>query len=173
MFTASRLSRIALALAAVAAAATVAVVAPPSAAAAAQWQLHQTDTDRCWDAMTLDADFNGYDEQVWFDFDNDCRWDTHVYNTRFGDNFYEELSFDLNENGAPEYVLQDVDQRVGFELVYFDLNQDRIYEAKRIIPGSSLDHATRGAVNNASRDMMYLFRAQTGQSLLYPSFSTP
>ena len=172
MFTASRL-RIALAFVALAVAGAVAVALPPSVAAAAQWQMHQTDRDRCWDASTLDADFNGYAEQVWFDFDNDCRWDTRVYNTRGSDAFYEELSFDMNENGAPEYVLQDVDQRVGFEWVYFDLNQDRRFETKRIIPGSSLDYATQGAVNNASRDMMYLFRATTGQSLLYPSFSTP
>lgn len=173
MFIASRLSRIALALLVLAVAATVAVALPASAAAAAQWQLHQTDTDRCWDVMTLDADFNGYSEQAWFDVDNDCRWDTRLYNTRGGDNFAEELSFDMDENGVPEYLMQDVDQRVGFELVYFDLNQNRIYENKRIIPGSSLDYSTRGAVNNANRDMMYLFRAQTGQSLLYPSFSTP
>ncbi len=171
MFIASRLSRIALPIFVLAVAATVA--RPPSAAAAAQWQLHQTDTDRCWDAMTLDADFNGYSEHVWIDYDNDCRWDSHFYNTRFGDNFLEELSFDMEENGVPEYVMQDVDQRVGYELVYFDLNQDRRFENKRIIPGSSLDYATRGAVNNATRDMMYLFRANTGQSLLHPTFTTP
>lgn len=173
MFTASRISRIILALAALALAATVAVALPPAAAAAAQWQSYETDGDRCWDVSTLDADFNGYAEQAWFDVDNDCRWDTRLYNTRGGDNFHEEISFDMDENSVPEYLMQDVDQRAGFEWVYFDLNQNRIYETKRIVPGSSLDYATRGAVNNANRDMIYLFRAQTGQSLLYPSFSTP
>jgi len=176
MSTASRLMRfrsIALALLALAMAGTVAAVLPPSAAAAAQWQLHQTDRDRCWDASSLDADFNGNAEQIWFDLDNDCRWDTHQYNTRFGDNFHEEVSYDMNENGAPEYLAQDTDQRVGFEWAYFDLNQDRIYEYKRIIPGSSLDYTTRGAINNATRDMMYLFYARTNQSLLYPSFRIP
>lgn len=173
MLTASRLSRIILAFAALALAATLAVAVPPSASAAAQWQSHQTDADRCADVSTLDADFNGYAEQAWFDLDNDCRWDTRLYNTRGVDNFHEEITFDMDENGVPEYLMQDVDQRVGFEWVYFDLNQNRVYENKRIIPGSSLDYSTRGAVNNASRDMIHLFRAQTGQSLLYPSFSTP
>jgi hypothetical protein len=135
--------------------------------------MHQTDSDRCWDISTLDTDYNGNVEQAWFDIDNDCRWDTRIYNTRFGDNFLEEISFDPNENGAPEYVLQDIDQRQGMEWIYFDLNQDRLFETKRIIPGSSLDFATRGAVNNATRDMMYLFTARTGQSLLFPTVRTP
>jgi len=147
MSTTSRLMRfpgIALAaLVTLAVAGTVAVALPPSAAAAAQWQLQQLDADRCWDSMTLDADFNGIAEQVWFDVDNDCRWDTRQYNTRGGDAFHEELSYDMNENGVPEYLLQDIDQRVGYEWLYIDLNQDRRFEAKRIIPGSSLDRLNR------------------------------
>ncbi|MBA3330855.1 MAG: hypothetical protein H0T39_08305 [Actinobacteria bacterium] len=131
------------ALVTLAVAGTVAVALPPSAAAAAQWQLQQLDADRCWDSMTLDADFNGIAEQVWFDVDNDCRWDTRQYNTRGGDAFHEELSYDMNENGVPEYLLQDIDQRVGYEWLYIDLNQDRRFEAKRIIPGSSLDRLNR------------------------------
>ncbi len=47
------------------------------------------------------------------------------------------------QDGIRKYVLQDIDQRVGYELVYFDLNQDRRFEAKRIIPGSSLDRLNR------------------------------
>ena len=177
MSTASRLMRfrsIALALLALAMAGTVAAVLPPSAAAAAQWQLHQTDRDRCWDASSLDADFNGNAEQIWFDLDNDCRWDTHQYNTRFGDNFHEEVSYDMNENGVPEFVLQDIDQRVGYEWLYIDRNQDRRFETKRIIPGSSLDKLNRDTNSQLVRmgmwNTIYDFHRWTGQSLLYPSF---
>ncbi len=176
MFTASRLSRIALALVALVVAGTVAAALPPSAAAAAQWQSYQLDGDRCWDASILDADFNGHAEQVWFDLDNDCRWDTRQYNTRYADNFHEEISYDLDENGVPEYVIQDIDQRVGFEWVYIDLNQDRRFELKRVIPGSSLDHINR-ANNRTMKVMtasqMFHFATMTGQSLLYPTFRMP
>jgi hypothetical protein len=176
MFTASRLSSTIVALLALALAATIAAALPPSAAAAAQWQSSQTDGDRCWDASTLDADFNGYAEQIWFDLDNDCRWDTHQYNTRYADNFHEEVSYDMDENGVPEYVIQDIDQRVGFEWAYIDLNQDRRFETKRVIPGSSLDQINRAnnrTMKVITASQMFHFATMTGQSLLYPTFRTP
>ncbi|MEJ7567272.1 MAG: hypothetical protein WKF41_03305 [Gaiellaceae bacterium] len=177
MFTASRPMRfrtIVLALVAFAAAGTIAAALPPSAAAAARWQPQQLDADRCWDAITLDADFNDYPEQIWYDLDNDCRWDTRQYDTNGGDAFHEELSYDMNENGVPEFVLQDIDQRVGYEWLYIDRNQDRRFETKRIIPGSSLDKLNRDTNSQLVRmgmwNTIYDFHRWTGQSLLYPSF---
>jgi len=177
MFTTSRLSSIALAVVTLAVAGTVAVAAPPSAAAGARWQLQQLDGDRCWDSTTLDADFNGFDEQVWFDLDNDCRWDTHQYSTKGGDDFHEQLSYDMNENGVPEYVLQDVDQRVGFDWAYIDANEDRRFEARFIIPGSSLDQSNRATnrllVQMATRQTLNDFRRWTGRSLVPDYLGTP
>lgn len=143
MFTASRLTNIILALLALAVAGTVAVSLPPSAAAAAQWRLHQLDRDRCWDAATIDADFNGNSEDARFDIDNDCRWDTRLWNSLGGDGFAESLTFDMDENGRWEYWLADNDQREGFDVVYFDDNEDGYYDRwaylPRAAPSTSLE----------------------------------
>jgi hypothetical protein len=154
------------------AAAALALVAAPQAMAAG-WQYWEVDGDRCYDASTLDANGNGNAEQHWFDLDNDCRWDTNLYNTRGWDGFLEEATYDMNENGAPEYLIQDMNQRVGFEWVYLDRNQDRVYEQRRIIPGSDLDAITRTTTNMANNAILHQFTMRTGQSLLFPSFPTP
>jgi hypothetical protein len=142
-------------------------------ATAANWQQWQLDGDYCYDAVTLDADRNGNSEQAWFDMDNDCRWDTHLYNTRGSDALLEQVGFDMDENGVAEYLMMDINQRVGFEWLYVDRNQDRVYEQRRIIPGSDLDLATRVNTNNANNAILHQFTMRTGQSLLYPSFPTP
>ena len=114
MFTASRISRIILALAALALAATIAVAVPPSAAAAAQWQSYETDGDR-W--RTCDPGRR---------LQRLCRAGLvrrrqrlplghsplqHPWRRRL----HEEIAFDMDENNVPEYLMQDVDQRTGFE----------------------------------------------------------
>lgn len=104
------------------AAAGVALAAAP--AQAAQWQLHQLDGDRCYDMATLDLDYNGYANDIWMDLDNDCRWDTRQWNTHGHDSFHERMTFDRNEDGSVNALLMDTDQRVGFEYVRFDRNDD-------------------------------------------------
>jgi hypothetical protein len=154
------------------AAVVLALVASPSAMAAG-WQSWQLDRDRCYDASTLDADGNGNSEQVWFDIDNDCQWDTHLYNTWGWDGLLEEATYDMNENGAPEYKIQDMNQRVGFEWLYVDRNQDGFYDMRRIIPGSDLDAITRTTTNMVNSATLHRFTMATGQSLLFPSFPVP
>ena len=150
-----------------------ALAASAPALAAAGWQFWQLDRDRCYDAATLDADGNGNSEQLWYDLDNDCSWDTHVYNTRGWDTLLEETTYDMNEDGAPEYLLQDINQRVGFEYVYLDRDQDGRYDLRRIIPGSDLDAITRVTTYNATSAILHRFTMRTGQSLLYPTFPNP
>ena len=163
-----------LCLALVTLAAALAAAQPAGAApTAASWKLWQLDRDRCWDATTIDANFNGNWEIAWYDLDNDCSWDTRMWNSLGRDHFAESLTYDMNENGVPEYQLLDINQRVGYEWAYLDLNQDRHYEQRRIIPGSDLDAATRTNTNNVNSATFHQFTMRTGQSLLYPSFSTP
>lgn len=95
----------------------------------ADWHLYNVDADACSDAATMDSDYNSYSEDQWFDIDNDCRWDARIYNTDGGDWFAEMMSLDMDENDLPEYVLQDTDQRIGFDFVWYDLNQDGVYES--------------------------------------------
>ena len=92
------------------------------ASAAASWKYWQLDGDRCWDSTTLDASFNGNYEVAWFDLDNDCRWDTKIWNSVGGDDFAESMTYDMNEDGRWEFWLVDTNQRVGFDVVYFDDN---------------------------------------------------
>lgn len=155
-------------------AAALALSQPAGAAtASASWKYWQTDGDRCWDVATMDADFNGQFEDARFDIDNDCRWDARMWNTKAGDDFFEALSFDMDENGVAEYLMLDINQRQGFEWLYIDGNQDGVYELRRIIPGSDLDAITRVNTYNASSAILHQFTMRTGQSLLYPSFPTP
>ena len=77
---------------------------------------------------TLDASFNGNYEVAWFDLDNDCRWDTKIWNSVGGDDFAESMTYDMNEDGRWEYWLVDTNQRVGFDVVYFDDNADGYYD---------------------------------------------
>jgi hypothetical protein len=164
-------------LAGVAILAATVVLSAASAASAATasgtWRLWQLDGDRCWDAATLDANRNGYNEDSRFDLDNDCRWDTRVWNSYGGEALAESLTYDMDENGVAEYFLLDTNQRVGFEWIYLDLNQDRHYEQRRIVPGSDLDAITRTTTYNASSAILHQFTMRTGQSLLYPTFRMP
>jgi hypothetical protein len=166
---------IAFAVAVLAMAVTLSATGVPSAAGTtyANWEYWQLDRDGCWDAATMDANFNGTAEDVWFDMDNDCRWDTRLWNSRGGENLLERATFDMNENGVPEYLMLDINQRVGFEWLYIDRNQDRMWDMRRIIPGSDLDVVTRSNTYNANSTILHQFRMRTGQSLLYPSFPTP
>ena len=50
-----------------------------------RWRRWELDNDRCWDVTTLDQNDNGYSEVAWFDLDNDCRWDTKIWNSVGGD----------------------------------------------------------------------------------------
>src|SRR5688572_4649605 len=118
---------LALMLSAVAVALSTAGAAS-AAATGAQWKLWQLDNDRCWDAATMDSNFNGNAEDLRFDIDNDCRWDTRLWNSVGGDHFAESLTFDMNEDGRWEFWLADTNQVEGFEVVYFDDNRDGYYD---------------------------------------------
>lgn len=98
------------------------------ASAAASWQFHQTDTDWCYDAATIDANYNGFSEQTWFDLDNDCRWDTAVWNSYGADNFAESATYDMNEDGRWETWLHDNNQVAGFDVAFYDDNGDGYYD---------------------------------------------
>ena len=108
---------------------------PAAAGTAATWRYWQLDQDRCWDAITWDGNFNGYFETAWFDFDNDCVWDTRIWNSVGADHFAESLTFDMNEDGRWEYWLADNNQREGFDLVFFDDNRDGYYDRWLPMPG--------------------------------------
>ena len=147
-------------------------------AMAAQWQHHQLDNDHFWDAATLDRDGNGNTDDIYFDLDNDGPYDTNIYNTRFSDTLLEVTDYDMDENDEVEFRLVDGDQRVGFDYLYVDLDQNGYWDrrrgkVRRIVPGSNIDSITRTNRYNASRDLMHSFRMRTGQSLLYPTPPTP
>src|SRR5262245_30153203 len=76
-----------------------------AAGTAASWKLHQLDADRCWDATSMDADYNGRIENIWYDVDNDCAWDTRIWNSVGGDSFLESMTLDMDEDGRWEYWL--------------------------------------------------------------------
>jgi hypothetical protein len=109
-------------------AAAAALATPAVASAAASWKYWQLDGDRCWDSTTYDGNFNGNYEVAWFDLDNDCHWDTKIWNSVGGDGFAESMTYDLNEDGRWEIWLADNDQQVGFDVVYFDDNADGYYD---------------------------------------------
>jgi len=108
-----------------------------AAGTAASWKYWQLDNDRCWDATTMDANFNGNFENAWFDIDNDCRWDTRIWNSVGGDAFAESMTYDMNEDGRWEFWLADNDQREGFDVVYFDDNGDGYYDRWTPMPGAA------------------------------------
>lgn len=119
--------------------ATVAALVLPGAAEAAGWRYWQIDGDRCWDATTLDSNGNGYWEVAWYDLDNDCNWDTKLWNSVGGDAFAEAMTHDLNEDGRWEMWLVDTDQRPGHEIVYFDDNADGYYDRWAYVPRAAPD----------------------------------
>jgi hypothetical protein len=113
-------------LAGLAAAAVLAVTAGATAAtpaqAAAQWQCHQTDSDYWCDSISLDTDGNGRPNEYYFDLDGDVDrvgggWDTHLWSSVGGDDFYEELTYNMIEGRSGVIHLWDVDQREGFDRV--------------------------------------------------------
>lgn len=163
---------------AVAALAVVLTLTTTGMAVAADWQHWQLDADHFWDAATIDRDGNGNADDIYHDLDNDGAYDTNIYNTRYSDALLEVTDYDMDENGEAEFRLLDGDQRVGFDYVYVDRDQNGRWDrwrgrARRIIPRSNIDDITRINRYNASRDMMHFFRMRTGQSLLYPSVPMP
>ena len=119
------------------------VLATAGSASAAGWRTYQVDNDRCWDATSLDQNGNGYWEIMWFDLDNDCRWDTKIWNSVGGDTFAESLTYDMNEDGRWEAWLVDTDQREGFEVVYFDDSGDGYYDRWAYVPQAAPDISLR------------------------------
>jgi len=122
-------------------AATAALAAPGIASAAASWKYWQLDGDRCWDSSTYDGNFNGNYEVAWFDLDNDCRWDTKIWNSVGGDGLAESLTYDMNEDGRWEIWLADNDQQVDFDVVYFDDNADGYYDRWTPMPRAATGRA--------------------------------
>lgn len=94
------------------------------AAASGGWRYFQLDGDRCHEAAARDTDGNGNWNEIWYDLDGDCRWDTRQYDTGRGDWLHEVVLFDMNEDRRWEVWVQDTNQRAGFEFVYFDDNRD-------------------------------------------------
>jgi hypothetical protein len=123
--------------------AVAAALATATDAAAAGWRYWQLDGDRCPDATTIDANGNGYWEVAWYDLDNDCRWDTQLWNSVGGDAFAEAMTHDMNEDGRWEYWLVDTDQRPGHEIVYFDDNGDGYYDRWAYVPRAAPDLSLR------------------------------
>lgn len=163
---------------AVAALAAVLTLATTGTAVAAQWQYWQLDNDNLWDAATIDRDGNGNADDIYFDLDNDGPYDTNIYNTRYSDTLLEVTDYDMDENDEVEFRLVDGDQRVGFDYLYVDRNQNGYWDrwrgrVRRIVPRSNIDYKTRTNRYNASRNLMHSFRMRTGQSLLYPTPPTP
>jgi hypothetical protein len=123
-------------------AAAAALVAPGTASAAG-WRTFQLDGDRCWDATSLDANGNGNWEALLYDLDNDCRWDTKLWNSVGGDAFAESMIHDMNEDGRWEMWLVDTDRLPGHEIVYFDDNGDGGYDRWAYVPKAAPDFSLR------------------------------
>jgi hypothetical protein len=151
------------------------VLATSASASAASWQYFDTDADSYWDAAGLDQGGNGYFEDTYFDLDDDGAWDTNLYNTRGSEALLEVVDYDMDENDEVEIRLMDGDQRVGFDYLFVDLDQNGSWDryggrVRRIVPGSNLDAVTRTVRYNASQNLIHNFYMRTGMSLLYPSF---
>ena len=128
------------------------VLATPATADHDGWVYLQTDQDACWDAVYRDDNRNNYVDHLWYDLDNDCRWDSHLYNTLSTEFLLEEASFDFDENGRPEHILQDADQRVGYEYLYSDRNQDGVWDSIAPLPGTpAYNQALRDATEEGNR----------------------
>jgi hypothetical protein len=123
--------------------ATLAALVAPGAAQAASWKHWQLDGDRCYDAATFDGNGNGYAEVTWYDMDNDCDWDTKVWNTYGSDAFAEAMTFDAHEDGRWDIWLVDTDQQVGHEIAYFDDNGDGYYDRWAYVPRAAPDMSLR------------------------------
>jgi hypothetical protein len=142
------------------------LAALPAVASASHWQYHETDGDACPDAASHDTNMNGRIDDFWADLDQDCRWDSRLFNSRYDETILEEARYDMDENGRPEFGLKDVNQRAGFEWFFADLDQDGRWGRWRVIPRSSLDYDRPNRMN-VSSGMIHRFYQATGQSLLY------
>jgi hypothetical protein len=165
--TISRSSFIGRAVLAVATALIVLLALDTPASAAASWQWWNTDTDGYWDMATLDADFNGRNENNWFDLDNDGWLDTNLWNSRGADNFLESATFDMNEDGRREIWLSDIDGLVGFDVAYFDDNGDGYYERSAYLAQNS--NSSFGTIGGSSGNLvntLITMRTTDGSSVL-------
>ena len=126
-------------IAAISAAAAIAAVGVGAshAEAATTWQLWQLDQDWMMDAATWDGNYNGLTEQIWFDLDNDNRWDTNARNTVGGEQILEVLTYDLNEDGRWELWFSDVNSDGYFDFKYHDFNGDGNGTCRRAWPGTA------------------------------------
>lgn len=140
--TFGRTARWAATTAALTAVAVVTFVPAGAAHAAATWQYWETDGTVCNDSATLDANYNGNYEEIWFDSDNDCKWDIHMFDINRSDWLMEAVTFDMNEDGRPEYWAVDTNQAVGYETLYIDDNgdgrSDRALSLRPATPAPSL-----------------------------------
>jgi hypothetical protein len=113
-----------------------AVVAPAAnAATTATWQYFNVDSDRYYDIVAINRNNNGYWDELWYDLDNDNRWDTHMYNTVGGDGLLEELTFNMDEDAYSERLLRDENQQVGYETAFYNTNDDAYWDSSRRISG--------------------------------------
>ena len=103
---------------------TMLVTAAGAHAQGGAWQSLDSNGDGYYDAKAQDSDGNGNFDNAWFDLDKDGWWDTQMFNSRYSDALLEILNFDMDENGEVEIQMRDGDQRVGFDYVLFDRDQD-------------------------------------------------
>lgn len=101
---------------------------PTMAQAEVGWQYANLDADECWDAAWRDSDMNGLIDDVWFDIDSDCSFDTHLWNSVGFDDLLETLTFDMDEDGNWEAWLADNNQLPGFDEIYWDYNADGFWD---------------------------------------------
>lgn len=111
------------------------VAAAPAAAATPAWKYFQLDNDRYYDAAARDMDGNGTLDDMWFDLDNDNAWDTHLYNTKGGDSLLEEFTYNPDEDGFFNLKAIDTDQRIGFDALYLNDNDDGTWD--RVVTAST------------------------------------
>jgi hypothetical protein len=129
----------------IAAAMFATAAAQPMAMLAASWQLYQVDADRFYDVAFMDANANGYGEDIWYDLDNDGRWDTRLYNTYGGDSFSETVDYDFDEDGTKEFRLVDTNQRAGFEWAYINRNDDGNWDGPAVWIGAQPTASSGGS----------------------------
>ena len=147
-------------------------------ASAAGWQYFQTDGDHFYDIAGIDRNGNGAIDDAYFDLDNDGPYDANLYNTRYDETILEVLDIDMDENDRVEIRLLDGDQRLGFDYIQVDRDQNGAWDrvrgyTRQIIPGSNVDNVNRHNRQNASMNLIHNFRQQTGMSLLFPSLPMP
>jgi len=129
--TGSRIRRACTAVAAaVALSVPVAAITASPAQAAGSWEYWQLDNDYCYDAVARDTDYNGRYNEVWFDLDNDCYWDTHTWDGNDTHPALDHTHYDMNENNRYDIWIDF--NRVGiygaYDDIYYDTNQDGYWD---------------------------------------------